>query len=111
MKIGDVITPLGQGWEGDTEVVLETSRPNGKKAQMMLLRTQLRKAVTEYYKTKMLHLDSKLISARKTGSFSNEAIWNLVRTLDQSAGIASASSQRGAGRLSRSCASAQCRFV
>jgi integrase/recombinase XerD len=97
LKVGDVITQLGQGWEVNTEVVLKSSQTKGKKAQTVVLSSQLRKEVTEYYKGAGADLDQSdsLIGSQKTGSFSSQTIQNLFRSLYQAAGIANASSHSG----------------
>ncbi len=97
LKVGDVITQLGQGWEVNTEVVLKSSQTKGKKAQTVVLSSQLRKELTEYYKCAGADLDQSdsLISSQKTGSFSSQTIQNLFRNLYEQAGIANASSHSG----------------
>jgi integrase/recombinase XerD len=97
IKVGDVITQLGQGWEVNTEVVLKSTQTKGKKAQTVVISSLLRKEIADYYKRIEHDTDSQdsLISSQKQGSFSSQTIQNLFRTLYQAAGIANASSHSG----------------
>ena len=97
IKVGDVITQLGQGWEVNSEVVLKSSQTKGKKAQTVVISSLLRKEIADYYKRIEHETDSQdsLIGSQKTGSFTSQTIQNLFRSLYQQAGIANASSHSG----------------
>jgi integrase/recombinase XerD len=98
LKVSDVITELEAGcWEVSSEVVLKSSQTKGKKAQTVVLSTQLRKEIADYFKLirDKTRRDASLIGSQKTGSFTSQTIQNLFRILYHSAGIANASSHSG----------------
>jgi integrase/recombinase XerD len=98
LKVGDVITELGNGtWEVKGEVVLKSNQTKGSKAQTVVISSLLRKEVTDYYGRIRLTSDlgSNLISSQKRGSFNSQTVQNLFRQLYQAAAIDNASSHSG----------------
>ena len=97
IKVGDVITQLGQGWEVNSEVVLKSSQTKGKKAQTVVISSLLRKEIGDYYKTIRLVVSrtDHLIGSQKKAGFSSQTIQGLFRELYESAGISNASSHSG----------------
>ncbi|MDP2347049.1 MAG: site-specific integrase [Gammaproteobacteria bacterium] len=97
LLVGDVINLVGDSCEVKTEVVLKSSQTKGKKAQTVVLSSQLRKEIADYYQKAMLLVDPTdyLISSQKKSGFSSQTIQNLFRELYQEAGISNASSHSG----------------
>jgi len=97
LKVGDVINVINDSWEVKTEVVLKSNQTKGKKAQTVVLSSQLRKEIADYYEKIALLVDQTdylLITQKKSG-FSSQTIQNLFRELYQAAGISNASSHSG----------------
>jgi len=98
LRVGDVINELQDGtWEVKTEAVLKSNQTKGKKAQTVVLSSQLRKEIADYYEKIALLVDQTdylLITQKKSG-FSSQTIQNLFRELYQAAGISNASSHSG----------------
>jgi len=97
LRVGDVINVINDSWEVKTEIVLKSSQTKGSKAQTVVLSSQLRKEISDYYQKIALlveQTDCLLITQKKSG-FSSQTIQNLFRELYQAAGISNASSHSG----------------